>query len=225
MEKKNLPSLQDLYQGQIAQIHKENQLNVLLNQNPKPEWIKKHPTAKDVKYISIARVEFLLTSIFIDWHVEIKNVQMIANSAVVTIRLHYRHPVTQEMAYQDGVGGAPIHTKKGAGATDFSQVNSDSVMKAVPAAESFAIKDAAHKLGNLFGADLNRPDEIIYDGLVDRFDLSSQLQKILSKKIAQCTDEKIQSEVMDKVLKAEEENTNDEKFYQEILKEYFGYEN
>jgi hypothetical protein len=38
-------------------------------------------------------------------------------------------------------------------------------MKAAPAAESFAVKDAAEKIGKLFGRDLNRADQILYDEL------------------------------------------------------------
>jgi hypothetical protein len=39
-------------------------------------------------------------------------------------------------------------------------------MKAAPAAESYAVKDAAEKIGKIFGKDLNRKDEIIYDSLI-----------------------------------------------------------
>lgn len=36
-------------------------------------------------------------------------------------------------------------------------------MKALPTAESYAIKDAAEKLGKLFGKDLNRKDELAFE--------------------------------------------------------------
>jgi hypothetical protein len=38
-------------------------------------------------------------------------------------------------------------------------------MKAAPAAESYAVKDAAEKIGKLFGKDMNRADKIMYDTL------------------------------------------------------------
>lgn len=224
MEKKNLPSLQDLYKGDLEVVQAENKLNLLLNQNTNPKWIKTHPFAKDVKYLSIARIEFLLTSIFINWQVEIRNVQMIANSVVTTIRLHYQDPVTNEMRWQDGVGAAPIQTDKDAGAADFNKVKNDAVMKAAPASETFAVKDAAHKLGNIFGKDLNRRDEIVYDGLANRFDPTAKLKKILSEKIGECQDPEVNGEVMDAVLKAEEDGANDVEFYTELLKKHFDYE-
>ena len=165
---KNLPAIQEIYSESVELI-KENNLNILLNQPPKESWIKQHPMFAKVRYLPIERVEYLLTSIFVKWHVEIKSVQLIANSVVVTIRLYYMSPVDGEMLYQDGVGASPLQTDKDAGATDWTKIKSDAVMKSAPAAESFAVKDAAEKIGNLFGKDLNRADKILYDSLIDKF--------------------------------------------------------
>ena len=173
MEK--LPALKDLYDGSVELV-KENDLNILLNQEPKKQWIKSHPMASNVKYIPIEVVEYLLTSIFINWSIEIKNIQVIANSVVVTLRLHYRNPIDGQMRWQDGIGACPIQTAKDAPATDFTQVKSDAVMKAAPAAESYAVKDAAEKLGKLFGKDLNRKDAFGYTALGNKFDMMTAEQ-------------------------------------------------
>jgi len=170
-----LPALKDLY-AQSVTLAKENDLNILLNQEPKKQWIKAHPMASGVKYIPIEVIEYLLTSIFIRWHVDIKESKVIANSVVVTVRLHYQNPVDGEMRYQDGIGACPMQTAKDAGATDFSQIKSDAVMKAAPAAESYAIKDAAEKLGKLFGKDLNRKDAFGYSALGNKFDMMTPEQ-------------------------------------------------
>lgn len=224
MEKKNLPALQDLYSGELEKVDKSNKLNLLLNQNTNPDWVKTHPFAKDVKYLTIARVEFLLTSIFIQWHVEIKETTLMANSIVVAIRLHFKDPVTEEWRWQDGIGAAPIQTDQGAAATDFSKVKNDAVMKAAPAAKSFAIKDAAHHLGKIFGKDLNRRDEIIYDSLAKRIDPLAKYKKALSDLIGECQDPETVSEVMDVVLDAEESGQNTKEFYVELLKKHFNHE-
>ena len=176
MEKKNLPKLKDLYTGSMD-VKRENDLNILLNHEPKKEWIKQHPMISSARYIPIEVIEYLLTSIFIRWHVEIKTVQIIANSVVVTIRLHYQSPIDDKLRFQDGVGASPMQTDKDAGATDFSKIKSGSVMMAAPAAESFAIKDAAEKLGKLFGKDLNRKDAFGYDALGNKFDMASPEQE------------------------------------------------
>lgn len=168
MENNKLPALQDLYNDK-AIAKKESQLNVLLNCEPNPKWLRMHPVAKNVTYIPIERIEYLLTNIFQVWNIEVKEIQLIANSVVVTVRLHYKDPVTGEMQFHDGIGAAPLQTDKDAGAIQFDKIKSNAVMLAAPSAESYAIKDAAEKLGKLFGKDLNRSDKIMYDNIGNKF--------------------------------------------------------
>lgn len=174
MENKELPVLQDLY-NDVSIVKKENDLTILLNQEPKKSWIKLHPFVKGCVYIPIERIEYLLTSIFKVWNVEIKNIQLIANSVVVIIRLYYKDPISGEMLFQDGCGACSLKTDKGAGAIEFDKLKDSAVMTATPAAESYAIKDAAEKLGKLFGKDLNRADQIGYDVLKRSFDENDKL--------------------------------------------------
>lgn len=165
-EEKKLPSIRELYDGDIELKQGINTLNVLLNQAPSDKWLKKHPMA-GTKYIPIERIEWLLTKIFLEWKVEIRQVQVIANSCAVTVRLYYRDVLTNEMLWQDGVGAAPLQTDKGSGAADAAKIKNNAVMLAAPAAESYAVKDAAEKIGRLFGKDLNRADQIMYDSLAN----------------------------------------------------------
>jgi len=162
---RHLPKYEDIVKGDIELKQGQNDLNILLNRPPVPEWVKKHPFAKGVKYIPIERIESLLTILFIRWHVEIRQVQVIANSVVVTVRLYYQDVLSNDELWQDGVGAAPIQTDQGAGAMEWDKTKNDAVMKAVPAAESYAVKDAAEKIGKIFGKDLNRADQILYDEL------------------------------------------------------------
>lgn len=225
MSNSNLPALADLVSGDIA-ISEENKLNVLLNQPPPDHWIKTHPMHKEVRYLTIARIEYLLTSIFVEWDIEIKQVQLIANSVVVTVRIHYKDPITKSMRWTDGVGAADIQTKQGAGATDFAQINHSAVMKAAPAAKSFAVKDAAHKLGNMFGADLNRKDEIQYDAMLNNYQIKSAIDALkdeLSEQIKSCQDEKVQANVMNEAFEAEGKE-NEEELLLKLLKDTFNYE-
>jgi len=175
MANKNLPTVQDLRSGDLAAKAEQNQFNVIVNMEPPKDWVKAHPIVKNIKYLPIERVEYLLTRIFIKWNIEVKSVQILANSVVVVIRLFYQDVFSEEMLWQDGVGAAPIQTDKGAGAMDWNATKSDAVMKAAPAAESYAIKDAAEKIGKLFGKDLNRADKIMYDSLVPEEDKHSEL--------------------------------------------------
>lgn len=163
---RQLPKLEELY-NDVELAGKFNDLNKLLNCQPKQEWIKQNKFANNSNYLPVGIIEYLLTSIYIKWRVEVKEVAVIANSVVVTVRLYVLDPVTGEWDWQDGVGASPIQTAKGAAATDFSQVNTSAVQMAAPAAETYAFKDAAEKFGRLFGKDLNRNDVINYESMLN----------------------------------------------------------
>lgn len=182
-EKKNLPVLSDLHYD-IQEAFKRDELNLLLHQPPIKGWIKQHPFAKDVKYIPIAKIEFLLTRIFQEWRVEVKMWQPLFNSVAVHIRLHYKNPITGDWSYQDGLGAVPVQTDKGESPSDLSKIKNDAIMKALPAAESYAVKDAAEKLGDLFGKNLNRKDTLAFtDGAYsnDKTISNEQLETITEK--------------------------------------------
>jgi hypothetical protein len=134
-------------------------------------------------YLPIERIEWLLTRIFISWRVEIKDSKLIGNSVVVTVRLHYKSVVTGEWEYQDGIGASPLQTDKDAGAIEFNKLKSGAVQMAAPSAETYAIKDAAEKLGKLFGKDLNRKDTMNYDALANTFETEEKAMKAALKKI------------------------------------------
>lgn len=177
--KPKLPDINDLY-GDLEQTAKKNDLNLLLNQPPHASWVQKNKYANNSNYIPIEKVEYLLTSIYQSWKVEIKETSVIANSVVVTVRLHVQNPINGEWDWQDGIGAAPIQTQSGAAATDFTKVTTNAVQMAAPAAESYAVKDAAEKLGKIFGKDINRKDVIdIMPSLLKKKDVLDQKLKQL----------------------------------------------
>lgn len=211
---RQLPKIEDLYKD-LETASKQNDLNKLLNFDPKPEWIKQNKFANNSSYIPVGIIEYLLTSIFIKWRLEVKDVQVIANSAVVTVRLFVLDPITSEWDWQDGVGASPIQTKQGAAATDFTQVNTAAVQMAVPAAESYAFKDAAEKFGKLFGKDLNRAEgSINYAQMMDnRFGGKPILEipEALLTVIAETTEKE---KLFDEIYKNNPEYQNNPKFMQ-----------
>lgn len=168
MTKSNLPVINDLYADRELAV-KNNDLNILLNHPPKDEWIKNHPFVEGLKYLPIERVEWLLTTIFTRWWVEIQDVKLIGNSVMTTIRLFVLDPVEGVILHQDGVGACALQTDKGAGAIEFNKLKGGAVMMAAPAAESYAIKDAAEKFGKLFGKDISRKSQVSYENLNIKF--------------------------------------------------------
>jgi hypothetical protein len=168
-EPTKLPTIEELYKSDTMPIVRKDALfQVLVNQEPKKEWIKTHPMTKE-PYIPIERVEWLLINIVGRYKTEILDTKQIANSIVVTIRLHYFDLIHNEWTFHDGIGAAPLQTDKGAGAIDWNNIKSNAVQIGAPAAESYALKDAAEKIGKIFGKDLNRKEVISYDSLKDRF--------------------------------------------------------
>lgn len=166
-EKKQLPAIQDLYANQEMAV-KESDLQILLNQPPIDKWVKKHPIYSN-EYIPIEVQEWLLTSIFGRWWVEVLNVAHMLNSAVVTIRLFVKDPLTGETLHQDGIGAHNFQLKSGSKADDFSNLQQNAVMLAVPIAESRAFSDACDKFGKIFGKDLNRKHSMNYNKLSEKF--------------------------------------------------------
>ncbi|MFZ4705564.1 MAG: hypothetical protein ACOYMF_06095 [Bacteroidales bacterium] len=163
-----LPTVDDLYnENAVELLSKFNSLNIILNTEPKADWIKEN---NGIKYLPIERIEWLLTRVYIKHYPEVKQVQLIGNSVQVTVRLHVLNPVSNEWEWADGVGACPLQTDKGKGATDFQYLKNASVQMAAPAAKSYAIKDAADHFGKIFGRDLNRSTNPNYDILKGKFE-------------------------------------------------------
>lgn len=186
---RKLPTLNDLYSDKDA-VLKQNELNIILNADPKSDWLKMHPITKQ-NYLPIERLEYLLTAIFGTWNIEIKESKLIANSVMVTVRLYVKNPITGETDFQDGIGAVPIQIKRESGvATDFANMQTNAIQIAAPAAESYAFKDAAEKFGKIFGKDINRKNSVDY---IDRIYSmmanvnSGELAKDILEEIEKCT--------------------------------------
>lgn len=151
--------------GKLAEVSRDSALQAkidqyltVVNMAPPKAIIKEHPIAKGVKYIPIEQIENLLTKVFQQWRVEILSSGQLLNSLQVTVRLHYVDLVTGEWTAQDGIGAVAIQVDKGENASNLSAIKSNAIMLGLPAAKSFAIKDAAEHIGKLFGRDLNRKE-------------------------------------------------------------------
>jgi hypothetical protein len=185
LEKRQLPTLQELSQD-IELSKNQDALNYLLNQQPVQAWIKKHPYVnvkvngqnQPLEYLSVEKVKQLLTQIFQVWESEIVDYKALFNSVAVQVRLRVKNPLTGEWITHDGVGAVDVQTKAGASAADLSQINASAVMKALPAAASYALKNAAEKLGAIFGGHLQK-----YDLTPFMPSYNSELKETLSKNL------------------------------------------
>ncbi len=171
----------------IIEFQKIDKYLAFVNQDPPASWLEDHPMAKGVKYMPIGKVELLLTKIYQQWKVEIVREGQLLNSIYCTVRLHYKHPVTGEWEWQDGTAAVPAKTDKDARASDMSAIKSDAVMTGLPAAKSYAIKDAADEIGKIFGRDVNRKGNLDFtpsytrseqENIVDKFKNAKTEQEI-----------------------------------------------
>lgn len=162
MSKTTLPKIADIYENKLT-VQKNDVFVTLMNQPPKKDWVKVHPFIKNYNYIPIERVEFLLKTIFKKYRIEVLREGTAFNGVYVVVRVHYLHPLTNEMEYHDGIGAAQLQTKSGTSPSDLININNGALSMAFPIAKTIAIKDACDHFGKLFGADLNRKDVISYD--------------------------------------------------------------
>jgi hypothetical protein len=156
--KTTLPTVAELFADNLEQAFKHEQLNLLLNQEPKKEWVKEHPYIKGYKYLPIDKVEFMLRKIFKEFSIEVLREGHSFNGVYVVVRVHYKDPTTGTMRFHDGIGAMQLQTAKGTSPADLININNGALSMAYPAAKTVAIKDACDHFGKLFGCDLNRKD-------------------------------------------------------------------
>jgi len=159
-EKSNLPTVAELFSDNIEVAFKNEQLNLLLNQEPKKEWVKTHPYIKGYNYLPIDKIEFLLRKIFKKYTIEILREGTAFNGVYVVVRVHYLNPATGTLDHHDGIGACQLQTKKDTSPADLVNINNGALSMAFPIAKTVAIKDACDHFGKLFGCDLNRKDTI-----------------------------------------------------------------
>lgn len=184
------PKVAELYEmgDSLEKAYKGDQLNYLLSQPPKKEWVKEHPYIKGYKYLPIDKVEFLLRKIFVDYKIEITGQGTAFNGVWVTVRVHYISPVNNEWRYHDGIGACQLQTKKDTSPADLVNINNGALSMAYPIAKTIAIKDACDHFGDLFGANLNRKDTIpFYPDENLKVSYQDHERQTLSKLIDKCT--------------------------------------
>jgi hypothetical protein len=156
-QENKLPTLAELT-GDIELAYKNDALNALLNAQPPKAWVKEHPYIKGYKYLPIDKIELLLRKIFKEYRIEITGQGTAFNGVWVTVRVHFKSPLTGQWSFHDGIGAAQLQTAKGTSPADLANINNGALSMAFPIAKTVAIKDAAQMFGNLFGANLNRKD-------------------------------------------------------------------
>ncbi len=189
-----VPTIADLFEENLEIAFKNEQLNLLLNHEPRKEWIKVHPIISNYRYIPIDKVEFLLRKIFQRYRIEITGQGSAFNGVWVTVRVHYFNPVSGEWDYHDGIGACQLQTKSGSSPADLININNGALSMAFPIAKTVAIKDACDHFGKLFGCDLNRKDTIPFSPSIEIPDVNDLRELYELKKDSLTYEERMSAE-------------------------------
>jgi len=128
----------------------------ILSQNPDERQIRKNKWANDSDYLPIQYLEALLDSIFQGkWNLRHKGTQFVMNSVVCDVELEVLCPDGTQIV-RAGSGSCQVQVDAQTG-----EFKPKSIEKAYAGALSMSFKNAAKRLGNVFGRMLNRDDEVI----------------------------------------------------------------
>jgi hypothetical protein len=110
------------------------------------------------QHIPIGAIENLLKKYYFGlYKIEIVDYRMIVNEVTCHVRIHVYHPILREWMFYDGIAAVPVQQDAGTRVNQFMETKKkDALHKNLPSAYSFAVKNAAKKIGSVFGADLNR---------------------------------------------------------------------
>jgi hypothetical protein len=140
--------------------------NRRLKRMPAKKLVKQYKVGSDsFEYLPIEYCEDLIRQIsFGQYKIEVVHYGHIFNEVTVHVRVHYKHPVSGEWLFVDGLGSAVIMQDKDTKVAEFAQHKKKNALQTMlPKAKAVALKNAVKSLGNLFGGHLNRKDEDEYD--------------------------------------------------------------
>lgn len=132
---------------------------------PDKRWIKTQKAdGKDIPYLPISHIENLLRKYYFGlYQMEICGYSMIVNEVVVHARIKVFHPVIRQWMNYDGIGSVPVQQDQGTAVREFMNTKkTKAIQKNLPAAYALALKNAAKKIGKVFGGDLGRTMEDDY---------------------------------------------------------------
>lgn len=145
------------------QINSLQAFQKALNAKPKKVYTESIG-GQTFQHLPIGVIENLLKKYFFGlYRIQIVDYRMIVNEISVHVRIHVYHPILKDWLYYDGIAAVPVQQNSGSPVDQFMQTKKkDALHKNLPSAYAFAVKNAAKKIGAVFGADLNRKVEDAY---------------------------------------------------------------
>ncbi len=197
---------------EIKKIKTLESFQKLLNASPK--LVKKNDLSNNL-YVPIAEVEKTLDELFAGlWKTINFNYQVVANEIVGSLELQVFHPVAEIWITRTGSAAIQILVKKGEDAIIDNKIK-NALKAGFANLPSECLKNAAKKLGNVFGRNLNRTTGVS----------SNNKLSMLQEKYTLTTDHEAFSKVKDALLNGYSFNQIEQKYIisdeaEKVLKEY-----
>lgn len=114
--------------------------------------------------LPITYVEHLLKKLYFGlYQIEVVSYGMLVNEITVHVRLRVYHPILGQWMAYDGLAAIPVSMDSGSKVSEFMMKKKTKALNLnLPAAYALAVKNAAKKIGKVFGGDLNRRYEDDY---------------------------------------------------------------
>lgn len=135
-----------------------------LNSPPKKDWLKNTPDNKAV-YIPIEIIEREIRQDFNGlYQLKLLSERRELNEYIVTARIEVFHPIIQQWLSYDGIGSVVIMQDKDASLDSFNTTKKKNALTLnAPKAYAEALKNAAKKIGEKYGANVNRKEDAPYE--------------------------------------------------------------
>lgn len=159
----------------------------VLNQVPPKNEVQINKAANNSKYLPISFVQMKLDEMFFGlWETVNFEYQVIANEIVGRLELRVFHTVAKMWISRTGAAAAMIQQKKNSPITDIGAKHKNTLVKDFPHLEAECLKNAAKKLGKMFGRDLNRDYTDDHNGVIEQSKEAATVKDELEAQLAKC---------------------------------------
>jgi hypothetical protein len=244
----NLPQRQIKSKDKVESLIEQNKhfltlqaFTAKLNKDVDKGKLQEHPIVKNVLYLPVGIMQMQMDELFLgQWKTSDFRHQTVINEIVGSEILHFLHPISNNWLCRVGVGAIQImcdsfpeskpedknlladyNSRKNQWAVNLTNKKPGALSNGgFGALEAYCFKNAALTIGKVFGRDVNRKFYDEFSPWVTSVDkkITDFRKKISdSLEVYQDTDKQ---EIIELIVKAEDEGTNTPDFYASILKRF-----
>lgn len=151
-----------------------------LHEEPHVKDVRINKLANNSRYIPIGVIETKLDELYFGlWQIRNFRWSVVANEIVGSLELGVFHPTAKMWIWREGAGSVLIQQKKGSDITDIGSKIKNTLQKDFPHLKSECLKNAAKSLGPIFGRDLNRDDDDVYEPVTEEIANADKAREVI----------------------------------------------